>query len=58
MSLRVGDQGVGLRLAAGSGGSWNSDHRQQRPRGFGIAMIVAHLSTVGQQQVDALGAIK
>ena len=55
---RVGDHRVALRLAAGAGGGRNADHRQQRRGRLAVAAVVGDLAAVGEQEVDALGAVE
>ena len=53
----VGHHRVALRFAAGAGGRRDADHRQQRPRRLAVSPIVFHPAAVGEQKVDALGAV-
>ena len=53
----AGNQGVGLGLAARSGGGRNADRGQHGLSSFAIALVGLHLAAVGQQEIDALGAI-
>ena len=55
--LLVGDQGERLGLAAGAGRGRHADGRQHRLGRLAEALVVGHLAAVGQQEVDALGAV-
>ena len=57
MRLLVGDQGERLRFAARAGGGGDSDQRQHGLGRFSDSPVVLHASTVGEQKVDALGAV-
>src|SRR5688572_1268419 len=57
MTVRRGNQRVTLRLASGAGSGWNRDHRQHRFCRFAVTAIVLHAAAVGENEIDALGAI-
>ncbi len=58
MRRGIGDDGIALRLAPGAGGRRNADHRQQRCVRLAVSTVVGHRAAVGQQEVDALGAVE
>ena len=53
----AGNQGVGLGLAARSGCGGDADGRQHGLGGFAVTLVVLHLAAVGEQEIDALGAV-
>ena len=55
---RIGNHRVGLRFAAGARRGRHADHREHRLRGLAVAAIVGDRAAVGQQQIDALGAVE
>ena len=58
MGIRVGNERVALSLAPGAGRGGNADHGQHIPGGLAVSPVVLHAAAVGQQKVDALGAIQ
>src|SRR5687767_10393443 len=57
VTVRRGNQRVTLRLASGAGRRWNRDHRQHWFCRFAVPAIILHATAVGENEVDALGAI-
>src|SRR6185369_3877154 len=57
MCLGVGNQRVTLSFTSGAGGGRYRNHRQHRLSRLSVAAIVRHAATVGQQKIDALGAV-
>ena len=53
----AGNQGVGLGLAARTGCGGDADGGKHGLGGFAVALVVLHLAVVGEQEIDALGAV-
>ena len=58
MGIRIGNERIALGLAPGAGGGGNADHGKHVLRGLAVSPVVLHAAAVGQQEVDALGAIQ
>ena len=56
--VRVGDDRVALRLAAGSRRRRNPDRRQQRAARLAVAAVITHRAAARQDEVDALCAVE
>src|SRR4051812_32671360 len=54
---RIGGERGGLGLAAGAGGVGDGDEREQGLGGFVDAPVVFDVTAVGEEEVDALGAV-
>ena len=57
MRNRIRHESVGLRLASRAGRRRHRDQWQQRLDGPSVPPVVRHRSAVGQDEVDALGAV-
>ena len=55
--LFPGDDGVALRFAAGAGRCRDADGGQHGRVRFTVTQVVLHATAVGEQKVDALGAV-
>ena len=55
--IGAGNKGVGLGLAARSGCGGDADGGQHGLGGFAVALVVLHLAVVGEQEIDAFGAV-
>ena len=56
--VRIGDERVTLRLAAGACCRWNADRWKERALGLAEAAIVAHVAAAGEYEVDAFRAVE
>ena len=58
MRAGVGNHRVTLRLTTRTGGRRDTDHREQRGRGFAVPAIIRHRPAIGQKKADSLGQVE